>query len=146
SKTAAGTGRQVPMNDTLFALLTHRAAWFRAEFGEPTSDQYLFPYGSPAPHDPSRPATTLKTAWKTVRMEAGVRCRLHDLRHTTITKWAEAGVSEGTMLALAGHMSRAMLERYSHVRLKAKREAMDLISETGVPAKVPTPSCSVPVA
>ena len=28
---------------------------------------------------------------------------------------AEAGVPESTMMALAGHMSRAMLERYSHV-------------------------------
>ena len=28
------------------------------------------------------------------------------------------------MLAIMGHMSRAMLERYSHIRLKAKREAV----------------------
>jgi hypothetical protein len=37
---------------------------------------------------------------------------------------AEAGVPESTMLALMGHMSRAMLERYSHIRMKAKREAV----------------------
>jgi hypothetical protein len=37
---------------------------------------------------------------------------------------AEAGVPESTMLALMGHMSRAMLERYSHFRMKAKREAV----------------------
>jgi hypothetical protein len=37
---------------------------------------------------------------------------------------AEAGVPESTMLALAGHMSRAMLERYSHIRMAAKREAV----------------------
>jgi hypothetical protein len=29
------------------------------------------------------------------------------------------------MLALLGHMSRALLERYSHIRMAAKREAMD---------------------
>ena len=40
----------------------------------------------------------------------GVQCRLHDLRHTTATKMAEAGVPESTMLAIMGHMSRAMLE------------------------------------
>ena len=28
------------------------------------------------------------------------------------------------MLALMGHMSRAMLERYSHIRMAAKREAV----------------------
>jgi hypothetical protein len=37
---------------------------------------------------------------------------------------AEAGVPESTMLALMGHMSRAMLERYSHIRMAAKREAV----------------------
>jgi hypothetical protein len=29
----------------------------------------------------------------------------------------QAGVPESTMLALMGHMSRAMLERYSHIRM-----------------------------
>jgi hypothetical protein len=28
------------------------------------------------------------------------------------------------MLALLGHMSRAMLERYSHIRMTAKRDAV----------------------
>jgi hypothetical protein len=37
---------------------------------------------------------------------------------------AEAGVPEATMLAIMGHMSRAMLERYSHIRRAAKVEAM----------------------
>jgi hypothetical protein len=31
------------------------------------------------------------------------------------------------MLGLAGHMSRAMLERCSHIRLKAKREVVDTL-------------------
>ena len=41
---------------------------------------------------------------------------------------AEAGVPESTMLALMGHMSRAMLERYSHIRMAAKREAVEALS------------------
>lgn len=72
---------------------------------------------------------------------AGVKCRFHDLRHTTLTKIAEAGVPESTMLALAGHMSRAMLERYSHIRMKAKREAVEAISlqtPTSPAIEVPT--------
>ncbi len=59
---------------------------------------------------------------------AGVQCRLHDLRHTAATKMAEAGVPESTMLALMGHMSRAMLERYSHIRMAAKRTAMESLT------------------
>ena len=58
---------------------------------------------------------------------------------------AEAGVPESTMLALMGHTSRAMLERYSHIRLAAKREAVEALttqrnvqnSETS-PTKSPT--------
>ena len=50
---------------------------------------------------------------------------MHDLRHIAATKMAEAGVPESTMLALMGHMSRKMLERYSHIRMAAKREAVE---------------------
>jgi hypothetical protein len=48
------------------------------------------------------------------------------------------------MLALMGHMSRAMLERYSHIRIRAKREAVAGVSlrhrtvvSDAVPVKVP---------
>jgi hypothetical protein len=34
------------------------------------------------------------------------------------------------MLALLGHMSRAMLERYSHIRMARKREAVEALSFT----------------
>ncbi len=50
---------------------------------------------------------------------------------------AEAGTPESTMLALAGHMSRAMLERYSHIRMAAKREAVEALNIT---PKQPTKS------
>ena len=74
----------------------------------------------------------------------GVSCRLHDLRHTFATRLAENGVPESTMLALMGHMSRAMLERYSHIRMTAKRDAVAGVTlrQKGedsevVPVKVP---------
>jgi len=51
--------------------------------------------------------------------------RFHDLRHQAITEMAEGGASDATMRALAGHMSRRMLEHYSHVRMAAKRTALD---------------------
>ena len=53
-----------------------------------------------------------------------VPCCLHGLRHTFATRLAENGASESTMLALMGHMSRSMLERYSHIRMTAKRDAV----------------------
>ena len=54
--------------------------------------------------------------------------RFHDLRHTAITKLAETVTSEQTIMDIAGHVSRRMLEHYSHVRLEAKRRALDAIA------------------
>jgi integrase len=76
------------------------------------------------PSDPTRHATDITWGWDELRKDTKVSCRPHDLRHTFATHLAENGVSESTMLALMGHMSRAMLERYSHIRMAAKREAM----------------------
>jgi hypothetical protein len=48
-----------------------------------------------------------------------------------ITELAESGTSEQTILAIAGHVSRRMLERYSHIRMEAKRTALEAISQQG---------------
>ncbi len=57
--------------------------------------------------------------------------RFHDLRHQAITEMAETGASDATMMALAGHMSQRMLEHYSHVRMAAKRTAVEKL-ESGL--------------
>lgn len=128
AKTSSGTGRQIPMNGELCDLLAQHAKWFTTQFGAAQDRAYVFPWGSPAPTDPTRPTTTMKKAWGALRTKAGVECRIHDLRHTVATKLAEAGTPESTMLALLGHMSRAMLEHYSHVRLAAKRTAVEALT------------------
>jgi len=128
SKTEAGRGRQIPMNADLQQVLGAHAAWFTERIGLAKPEYFVFPWGSPLPSDPARPSVELKTAWDSIRKAAGVECRWHDLRHTVCTKMAEAGVPESTMLAIMGHMSRAMLERYSHIRMAAKREAVEALS------------------
>jgi integrase len=72
-------------------------------------------------------------------MAAKVNCRLHDWRHTFCTKLGEARVLERTMLDIMGHMSAKMLQRYSHIRVKARREAIAAIEsrEVGVPQAFP---------
>lgn len=60
--------------------------------------------------------------------------RFHDLRHTCITKLAEGQASEQTIMAIAGHVSRKMLEHYSHIRMEAKRAALDAIAQAPNPA------------
>ena len=69
-----------------------------------------------------------RSGWRTLTKNAGLKgLRFHDLRHHSITKLAEAGVPEQTLMAIAGHVSRSMLEHYSHVRLLAKRAAVDAL-------------------
>jgi hypothetical protein len=69
-----------------------------------------------------------KVAWESARKAAGVACRFHDLRHTFISRLAESQASDSTVMALAGHVSRAMMERYSHIRMEAKRRAVDTLT------------------
>jgi integrase-like protein len=69
----------------------------------------------------TRPVTTLKTAWIRVREKANVVGRWHDNRHTLVTELAESGAGDEVIMSIAGHVSRAMLSRYSHVRMEAKR-------------------------
>ena len=152
AKTSSGTGRQIPMNAAVFAVLSAHARWFTERFGETRPEHYVFPFGKPTPADPTKPITDITGAWDGLRTRAGVNCRFHDLRHTAATKMAEARVPESTMLALMGHMTRAMMERYSHIRMAAKREAVEALTagytETGstvVPPIVP-PSVAPTVA
>jgi integrase len=52
------------------------------------------------------------------------------MRHTFISRLAEnASVSEQTIKALAGHLSRQMLERYSHIRSQAKQAAIQALEQ-----------------
>jgi hypothetical protein len=63
-----------------------------------------------------------------VREKAGVKGRWHDNRHTLVTELAESGAGDEVIMGIAGHVSRAMLARYSHVRMEAKRRTLDEIA------------------
>jgi integrase len=128
AKTAAGTGRVIPLNETALAALVAHAAWYTRRFGECRPEWFVFAFGAPLPKDPTRPITSFKTAWTTVREKAGVKGRWHDNRHTLVTELAESGAGDEVIMSIAGHVSRAMLSRYSHVRMEAKRRALDEIA------------------
>jgi hypothetical protein len=49
--------------------------------------------------------------------------RWHDNRHTLLTELAESGAGDEVIMSIAGHVSR-----YSHVRMEAKRRALDEIA------------------
>jgi integrase len=128
SKTEAGTGRVIPLNDTAIAAMEAHAAWYTRRFGACRPEWFVFAFGSPLPADPTRPITSFKTAWIKVRHKAGVKGRWHDNRHTLVTELSESGAGDEVIMSIAGHVSRAMLSRYSHVRMEAKRRALDEIA------------------
>jgi integrase len=67
-----------------------------------------------------------KDAWK--RAAQTFRgFRFHDLRHQSITEMSEAGVPDAAMQSIAGHLSKKMLDHYSHVRMAAKRNAVEFL-------------------
>ena len=106
--------------------------------------------------DPTRPMKTWRTAWR--RLTRAIQCpecgllqdpadtcsgckadtrdvkspfhgfRFHDLRHQAITELAESKASDQTIMGIAGHVSKKMLQHYSHVRMEAKRSALDALS------------------
>jgi integrase len=154
SKTAAGL-RSIPMNDDAYAAVTE--LWSRASaIRGPDPDHYIFPTCEHGQIDPERYQKSWRTAWR--KMTQAVFCpqcrkvqdptencrvcgaemknmksplaglRFHDLRHHAITELAESQTSDSTIMALAGHVSRKMLEPYSHVRQDAKRDAVNLLS------------------
>ncbi len=134
AKTAGGSGRMIPLNRIALAALVRWAG----RFPEAKSDDYVFPAcensridceGFNAKRiDSSRPIKTWRSAWRRALKHSGLHIRFHDLRHCCITKLAESqNTSEGTIMSISGHLTRSMLEHYSHVRLAAKRAALDSI-------------------
>lgn len=143
AKTEAGEGRIVPLNDEVYEALVKHRAWYIKKFGEIQEDWYVFPWGRPYPSDPKRHITSFKTAWKTVKKRAKVKGRWHDNRHTLITELAEAGAGDETIMQIAGHIDRQMLTHYSHIRMKAKREALAAVAAR---RKLPPESSGDPAA
>ena len=129
SKTEAGEGRTIPLNSVLHEALSAYSKWYTERFGEIRPEWFVFPFGKPRPNDPTRPVTTLKTAWQNLREKAKVTGRWHDNRHTLVTELAESGASDQTIMDIAGHVSRQMLKHYSHIRMQAKRDALQVIGE-----------------
>jgi integrase len=154
SKTDAGTGRMIPLNSSAVKAL---ADW-GSRFPNRQPEHYVFPWCESRHIDPARPTKGWRTAWRNVTRAVEcpkcgrtqkptdscrnreckadmrdiqnplARLRFHDLRHTAITKLAESQASDQTVMSIAGHLSRKMLEHYSHIRMAAKRTAVDSIA------------------
>ena len=128
SKTEAGE-RMIPLNtDALAALweLRQRASIV----GEILPVHYVFPACENCHFDPTRPQKSWRTVWRKLTRAAGLPgLRFHDLRHHAITELAESQANNEIIMSIAGHVSPRMLHHYSHIRLEAKRRALDGLAE-----------------
>lgn len=127
--------RTIPLNqesESAVKMALERAR----ELGSLEPEHYVFPFrirGSNRHHalyDPTRHQTTFKTAWLALRAAAQLPdFRMYDLRHHAITALLEnPEVSEETVEDIAGHVSRRMKKRYSHIRMEHKRAAVEAIA------------------
>ncbi len=154
SKTEAGE-RVIPLNADAWAVILE--LYRRSQtLGAIEASHFLFPACETAHFDPTRGIKSWRTAWR--RLTRAVQCagcgllqnpgetcatckasiakikspfegfRFHDLRHQAITELAESKASDSTIMSIAGHVSRKMLAHYSHVRLDAKRNALDALT------------------
>ena len=130
SKTEAGE-RTIPINDSAFEAI--RELRERAQiFNGTEPEHFVFPACEHERIDPTRPMKSWRSAWRQITKAAGIPgLRFHDLRHQAITELAESQASDQTILSIAGHVSPRMLARYSHVRMEAKRRALDALSRGG---------------
>jgi integrase len=127
SKTDAGL-RNIPMNDDAYDAVLELRERAKA-FGDIEPEHFLFPACEHGRIDPRRCQRSWRTAWRKLTTAAGLKgFRFHDCRHHAITELAESQASDATIMAVSGHVSRKMLEHYSHVRQQAKREAVNVLS------------------
>ena len=154
SKTEAGE-RVIPLNVDAWAVILELYKRSQKLKGTEPS-HFLFPACETAHIDATKPIRSWRTAWR--RLTRAIQCpgcgllqnpgdtcagceasiaklkspfegfRFHDLRHQAITELAESKASDSTIMSIAGHVSRKMLAHYSHVRLDAKRNALDALT------------------
>jgi integrase len=138
SKTEAGS-RVIPLND--LAMSAFIAMKRRTDsVGTYAPEHYVFHRLWPN-IDPNRPMMTWRSAWRSLRKQAArgnaekgweemprlARLRFYDLRHQAITEMLEAGVPEGVIREVAGHVDPAMTRHYSHPRIAARRAAVEAL-------------------
>lgn len=131
--------RTIPLNGP--ALAAYRRAVDRAaRLGSHRPDHFLFPFRvNRKLYDPSRPASKawLRKQYQKLRVRSQVpHIFPHTFRHQFVTEELEKGTPEQTVIALAGWVSRKMIETYSHTRIQAKYEAVKALEKT-IPRHAP---------
>jgi integrase len=143
TKTDAGE-RVIPLNhDAVLALAELKD---RAEkLGSANPDHYVLPACENGIIDATKPMKSCRSAWRNLTKAAGLKgLRFHDLRHQAITELLESGLSDQAVKSIAGHVSQKMLDHYSHIRLQAKRQAVECLRTSAIQSTQMTDSTVEP--
>jgi integrase len=168
-KTAAGTGRVVPLSQRAAAALS----FWSTHFSDRKPEHYVFPaerygnggdrFSATAYHvDPAKPIGSIKEAWEAARLRAArilkgdgeektgpgeelapLACRFHDLRHTAVSRMLNAGIPIAKVAKIVGWSGSTMVlmaKRYGHFSLNDLRGAVESISGTGIESGSPVKS------
>ncbi|MBV8666758.1 MAG: site-specific integrase [Burkholderiaceae bacterium] len=70
----------------------------------------------------------LKSGWQRAREKAGMtHVNFHDLRHSTASLMASAGISLHTISKVLGHSTTRMSERYAHIQADQQKDALSKV-------------------
>lgn len=122
--------RAVPLNATALTAIQNLLVLAR-ERGSTEPSHHLLAYCTKKKvYVPERTASPyfIRTAFRAIGKACGLRwVTPTSFRHQAITKLLESGAPDETVRAIAGHVSQRTLSYYSHIRIEAKKIALDLL-------------------
>lgn len=105
-------------------MVAERALAFGAALGP---DAYVLSE-SPDGSEPLHP-DIISDRFRKLAARLGVKCRLHDLRHWSVTFALAAGVPVRTVSGRSGHAPETMFKVYSHFLEASDREAAEVLAK-----------------
>jgi integrase len=140
--------RTIPLETREIAWALERLIERARTLGAAAPHHYLFPMAeAKGRYNPNRAMSDsgLKKRWEAVRKAAELPwLRPYDLRHTAITRMAEAGTPIQIIMSFAGHMTLRMQQHYTTISLMAKRQSARAIWGEAVFAAPLTGQVSAP--
>lgn len=112
STTKTGQPDTLPISEELMTLIR----------GLDSTTVYLFEYHG-------KPFKSFQRSWKRAAQKAGLPDKLfHDLRRSVATDLIEAGVDQKTAMAITGHRTTAVFNRYHIVKQTEVRSALEKLN------------------
>src|SRR5204863_7177277 len=124
-QTKNGKIRRIPITKTIAAIIDAR----------PRIHRWLFTNAKT-----QRPYKTIAKVFERALERAGIKSgdvTVHTLRHTALSRMVAHGFDDYTVMAISGHSSTRMLERYTHPTTERKLAALDTfdVVDTNWPQK-----------